>query len=158
MSALRCQLPGCESLRKEGRRANYPRYSDYNWYFYKYRSQPPNTREVIGNCQHYHYYSRPKRATVRGTKVYSEVEIRDNESHIIKMGDHTCTAYANQQRRIIKYYQQQKYVVLSTNIKSTRGIAAALDVPYNRALYMKGRRQLAKQQTTAADKWWSDLR
>ena len=41
--------------------------------FYKYRSKPPNSREVIGSCQHYHYYSRPKRATVRGTKVYSVV-------------------------------------------------------------------------------------
>ena len=24
--------------------------------FYKYRAQSPNNREVIGSCQHYHYY------------------------------------------------------------------------------------------------------
>ena len=45
--------------------------------------------------------------------------------------------YANQQRRIIKYNQNKICcaIVLSANIKSTRSIAAALDVPYNRALY-----------------------
>ena len=40
---------------------------------YKYRSQPSNNREIIGSCQHYHYYSRLKGATVRGTKDYSEL-------------------------------------------------------------------------------------
>ena len=77
------------------------------------------------------------------------VEIRDNESHIIiNMGDHTCTPISSEESSNIT---KIKYVVLSANIKSTRSIAAALDVTYNRALYMRRRRQLAKQQTTAAD-------
>ena len=88
-------------------------------------------------------------------KAIASVEIRDNESHIIKMGDHTCTQIRGEESSNIT---KIKSVVLSANIKSTRSIAAALDVPYNRALYMKRRIQLAKQQTTAADKWWSDLR
>ena len=46
------------------------------------------------------------------------VEIRDNESHIIKMGDRTCTP--------IKYNQNK---ICCAIIKSTQSISAALDVP-----------------------------
>ena len=82
-------------------------------------------------------------------KAIASVKIRDNESHIIKMGDHTCTPISSEESSNIT---KIKFVVLSSNIKFTRSIAAALNVPYNRALYMRRRRKLAKQQTTAADK------
>ena len=50
------------------------------------------------------------------------------------MGDHTCTPISSEESSNIT---KIKSVVLSANIKSTRSIAAALDVPYNRALCMR---------------------